>query len=135
MTTRHAPFKTFRHNLIQIIEYNCSYDKYRWVYTRLIKRLLRNIKHLNGQYFVTNSSIAKSLKKFFTNDANYAQHHDGITLDNGATLVVKVMEMVYFTHDPEILRLTDQHGIKATEIAVSKTEDTLDQSHEVAEFR
>lgn len=69
---------------------------------------------------------------FFTNDANYAQHHGGITLDNGATLVVEVMEMVYFTHDPEILRLTDQHGIKATEIVVSKTEDTLDQSHEVA---
>lgn len=40
--------------------------------------------------------------------------------------------MVYFTHDPEILRLTDQHGIKATEIAVSKTEDALDQSHEAA---
>lgn len=38
----------------------------------------------------------------------------------------------YYVHDPEILRLTDQHGIKATEVAVSKTEDTLDQSHEVA---
>lgn len=38
----------------------------------------------------------------------------------------------YYVHDPEILRLTDQHGIKATEIAVSKTEDTLDKSHDVA---
>lgn len=69
--------------------------------------------------------------KYF--DANYARRNGGIAQLDGATLGVEVIEMLkYYVHDPEILRLTSEHGIKAIDIPDNGAYGQLDHSHDVA---